>query len=74
MMKVEKWMKKYGPYSLILGYFIPGVRHVTCYFSGIGKMDLKTYVAFAAIGSLFMVLCFYYNRKGYRDYSCLIRL
>lgn len=23
---------------------------------------------------LFMVLCFYYNRKGYRDYSCLIRL
>lgn len=59
MMKVEKWMKKYGPYSLILGYFIPGVRHVTCYFSGIGKMDLKTYVAFAAptpfYGALFLL-------------------
>ncbi|MGW8893627.1 DedA family protein [Bacillus subtilis] len=58
MMKVEKWMKKYGPYSLILGYFIPGVRHVTCYFSGIGKMDLKTYVAFAAIGAFLWCFVF----------------
>ncbi|SDE43035.1 membrane protein DedA, SNARE-associated domain [Priestia aryabhattai B8W22] len=51
MLKVENWLKKYGPYSLIFGYFIPGIRHVTCYFSGIGKMELKTYTLFAAIGA-----------------------
>lgn len=52
MRKVEQWMEKYGSYSLIIGYFIPGVRHITCYFSGIARMDLKQYFLFVAIGSL----------------------
>ncbi|KOP72703.1 hypothetical protein AMS59_17515 [Lysinibacillus sp. FJAT-14745] len=58
MMKVEKWMKKYGPYSLVFGYFIPGFRHVTCYFAGIGKMELKTYITFAAIGAFLWCFTF----------------
>lgn len=62
MVKVERWMKKYGPYSIILGYFIPGVRHVTCYFSGIGKMEFKTYLSFAAIGAF--LWCFIFITIG----------
>ncbi|MCG8398022.1 DedA family protein [Bacillus atrophaeus] len=62
MVKVERWMKKYGPYSIILGYFIPGVRHVTCYFSGIGKMEFKTYLSFAAIGAF--LWCFVFITIG----------
>lgn len=62
MVQVEKWMKKYGPYSIILGYFIPGVRHLMCYFSGIGKMKLKTYIAFAAIGAF--LWCFVFITFG----------
>ncbi|MBN8252217.1 DedA family protein [Priestia flexa] len=58
MIQVEKWMKKYGPYSIILGYFIPGVRHLMCYFSGIGKMKLKRYIAFAAIGAFLWCFVF----------------
>ncbi|MBG9770269.1 DedA family protein [Bacillus spizizenii] len=62
MLKVENWLKKYGPYSLIFGYFIPGIRHVTCYFSGIGKMELKTYTLFAAIGAF--IWCFIFITIG----------
>lgn len=62
MLKVEIWMKKYGPFSLIIGYFIPGIRHLTCYFSGIGKMELKTYISFAAIGAF--LWCFIFITIG----------
>lgn len=51
IMKVEKWIGKYGSYSIILSYFIPGVRHVTCYFCGVSHMRLKTYILYAGIGA-----------------------
>ncbi|MGG2106661.1 DedA family protein [Lysinibacillus pakistanensis] len=58
VIKVERWLKKYGAFSLIFGYFIPGFRHVTCYFAGIGKMELKTYITFAAIGAFLWCFTF----------------
>ncbi|MBO1581499.1 DedA family protein [Bacillus sp. XF8] len=62
MNKVAKWMEKYGPYSLIFGYFIPVVRHITCYLSGVSKMKLKTYISFAAIGAF--LWCFIFITIG----------
>ncbi|WP_439020387.1 DedA family protein [Bacillus thuringiensis] len=64
MDKVSKWMEKYGPYSLIFGYFIPGVRHITCYFSGVSKMKLKTYILFAAIGAFLWCFTFITIGRG----------
>lgn len=62
--KVEKWMEKYGSYSLIFGYFIPGFRHITCYLSGISKMNLKTYMLSAAIGAFLWCFTFITIGKG----------
>ncbi|KAA0764553.1 DedA family protein [Bacillus sp. SH5-2] len=64
MNKVSKWMEKYGPYSLIFGYFIPGVRHITCYLSGVSKMKLKTYILFAAIGAFLWCFTFITIGRG----------
>ncbi|CAH2461752.1 MULTISPECIES: DedA family protein [Bacillus] len=64
MSKVAKWMEKYGPYSLVLGYFIPGVRHITCYLSGVSKMNLKTYILFAAIGAFLWCFTFITIGRG----------
>jgi len=58
MVRVEKWMDKYGAYSLILGYFVPGLRHLTCYFSGISQMKFKTYLLFVAIGAFLWCVTF----------------
>ena len=42
ILKVEKWMDKYGPLTILIGYFIPGMRQITCYLCGISRMKLKT--------------------------------
>ncbi|QNK89143.1 DedA family protein [Sporosarcina sp. resist] len=58
IMKVERWMKKYGEYSIVFGYFIPGFRQIICCFAGIGKMELKTFITFTAIGSFLWCFTF----------------
>ncbi|MGG5793752.1 DedA family protein [Bacillus nitratireducens] len=64
MNKVAKWMEKYGPYSLVFGYFIPGIRHITCYLLGVSKMNLKTYILFAAIGAFLWCFTFITIGRG----------
>lgn len=56
--KVEEWMNKYGTFSIIIGYFIPGFRHVTCYLCGITGMSFRKYSLFASIGALIWCLVF----------------
>ncbi|SET24681.1 DedA family protein [Paenibacillus sp. NFR01] len=56
--KMEVWMNKYGPLSIIFGYFIPGFRHVTCYLCGMSRMPLRKYSLFAAIGAMVWCLTF----------------
>ncbi len=36
--KLEKWFNKYGPWTIIIAYFIPGVRHFASYISGMNGM------------------------------------
>lgn len=49
---VENWFNRYGAWTVTLGYFIPGMRHFICYFSGMSGMELKKYILFAAIGTV----------------------
>lgn len=50
--KTSKWFEKYGNGLLIVAFFIPGVRHVTGYFSGITKISYKRFALNAYIGAL----------------------
>ena len=52
IVKTEKWMHKYGPFSIIVSYFIPGIRHIIFYFCGVSHLRLKTYVLYAGIGAV----------------------
>lgn len=52
------WFKKYGNKLLIIALFIPGVRHMTGYFSGITKLPIRIYSIYSAIGSLIWVSTF----------------
>jgi len=52
LLRVEKWMMKFGYYTVTFGYFIPGFRHAICYFCGISKISLKKYMVFAFAGAL----------------------
>lgn len=50
--KMTKMMDKYGNKLLIVAYFIPGVRHVTGYISGVLNMDFKKFAINAYLGAI----------------------
>lgn len=56
--KVSKWFNKYGNHFLIFAYFIPGIRHITGYFSGITKMSFVKFTANAYLGALIWTTTF----------------
>lgn len=56
--KVERWFCRYGPWTISIGYFIPGIRHLTCYLSGVSGMSQRKYLAYAGVGALLWCLCF----------------
>ncbi|OCT12125.1 hypothetical protein A8709_30190 [Paenibacillus pectinilyticus] len=50
--KAEGWFKKYGLWTVFFGYFVPGVRHFTCYLSGVSGVKFYKYMLFAGSGAL----------------------
>ena len=56
--KTSKWFTKHGNKLLIVAYFIPGVRHITGYFSGITRTPFRKYALFAYSGAFLWVTVF----------------
>jgi len=50
--KTSQWFERYGHGLLFIAYFIPGVRHVTGYFSGITGIPYRKFALYAYIGAL----------------------
>lgn len=58
LMKAKGWFERYGNWVLFIAYFIPGVRHVTGYFSGVVRLPFRTFAIYAYSGALFWVIIF----------------
>lgn len=56
--QVEEFFRKYGAVTIVFGYFIPGVRHVTAIFSGMSRLSLVKFYTYATIGSTFWISTF----------------
>jgi len=56
--KTSKWFKSSGKNLLILAYFIPGVRHITGYFSGITEISYRKFASNAYLGALIWTTTF----------------
>jgi len=56
--KTSTWFNTYGNTLLIVAYFIPGVRHITGYFSGITKIPYKKFAINAYLGALLWACTF----------------
>ncbi|GIP32129.1 DedA family protein [Paenibacillus sp. J2TS4] len=61
--KAEGWFNRYGLWTVSFGYFIPGIRHLTCYLSGISGIERRKYWLFAGAGAL--VWCVLFITLGY---------
>jgi membrane protein DedA with SNARE-associated domain len=49
--KTSEWFKKYGNGLLVITYFIPGIRHITGYFSGVTKIPYKKFALNTYVGA-----------------------
>lgn len=54
----RRWFEKFGKFALTLGYFIPGVRHLTAYFAGISGWPYRTFLSYAAPGAILWAFTF----------------
>ena len=54
----ENFYNRYGKFALFIGYFIPGVRHLTAIFAGTSLMPYRTFALFAYAGGLFWTITF----------------
>ncbi|MFM1652466.1 DedA family protein [Brevibacillus sp. B_LB10_24] len=57
--KASRWFDTYGNKVLFIAFFIPGLRHVTGYLSGILKLPFRTFAVYAYSGAVFWVLTFF---------------
>lgn len=56
--RTEDWFNQVGKWALPLGYFIPGVRQFTAYFSGITRLPFPTFMLYTYTGGLFWSVLF----------------
>ncbi|WP_136604412.1 DedA family protein [Paenibacillus dokdonensis] len=58
LQSTEAWFKRYGSWSIVLGYFVPGLRHLSSYMAGISKVPFGRYLLYAASGALLFCTTF----------------
>ncbi|MFZ0455539.1 MAG: DedA family protein [Ignavibacteriaceae bacterium] len=66
--KGELWFEKLGKWTLTIGYFIPGVRHIVAIIAGSTKLKIHIFVVYAYLGALlwsasFILLGYYAGEK-----------
>lgn len=63
MNRVHNWFEKIGRWALFIGYFIPGVRHLTGYAAGISVLEYRIFALFSYSGAL--IWCIIFLSIGY---------
>jgi membrane protein DedA with SNARE-associated domain len=56
--KAHAWFERFGKWTLLFGYFIPGVRHLTGYIAGTTQLEYRYFAIFAYIGAAVWTLVF----------------
>jgi len=70
--KVHSWFRRWGHWSLTIGYFVPGIRHVIAIVAGSSRLELKIFSLYAYGGALFWTALFifagYYLGEGWKAF------
>jgi membrane protein DedA with SNARE-associated domain len=56
--QAHQWMERWGKYSLLLAYFIPGYRHLAAFMVGTSRLEPTVFARFAYTGALIWTTCF----------------
>jgi len=58
ILKARQWVNRYGKFSLLIGYFIPGVRHLTAIIAGASLIPYGVFAMFTYTGGFLWCLTF----------------
>lgn len=50
--KTHRLFERFGKALLLIGYFIPGIRHLTAYIAAISRMDIRVFMLAGYTGAL----------------------
>ena len=50
--RAHRWFNRWGRWSLVFGYFIPGVRHFTAYIAGATRLEWPVFALYAYAGGI----------------------
>ncbi len=56
--RVHVWFEKIGKWTLLVGYFFPGVRHLTGYVAGTTELNFRQFAIFAYTGAFLWTTLF----------------
>jgi membrane protein DedA with SNARE-associated domain len=56
--RLEHWFERFGKWALVLGYFIPGVRHVTAIGAGSSGFPFPVFAKYAYWGAILWTVLF----------------
>jgi membrane protein DedA with SNARE-associated domain len=68
MHKAHDWFARFGKWALMIGYFIPGVRHFTGFTAGMSSFEFKDFAIFAYTGAIIWVTLFLSVGYFFGDY------
>ena len=66
--KAHNWFERFGTWTLLIGYFIPGLRHFTGFSAGSTDLELNRFALFAYSGALLWVSTFLSVGYFFGDY------
>lgn len=56
--RIRQWFHGVGHWGLVLGYFVPGVRHATALLAGSSHLEWRIFALFAYAGAMLWVTTF----------------
>lgn len=56
--KAHNWFERFGKWTLLIGYYIPGIRHITGFAAGSTYLKYWEFAVFAYTGALIWVTTF----------------
>lgn len=68
----RKLMERFGPYTLVISYFLPVVRHVVPYLMGINRMPFRKYAFYSYTTGLVWTAVFFMTGYFFGDHMEVI--
>lgn len=56
--RIHQWFERIGRWTLLIGYFIPGVRHLIALVAGASRLRFRAFALFAYTGGFIWSLAF----------------